>query len=205
MSKSSIESDSCASLSSSSSMASYSSGSISHISNLTETSSIELPEEFLDSSQVLDESLVKPYQEKAIAEIKELISREEVNRIKINVNEAVYFTEEMVKEISEYVNSSDKSISICLNRKIEEEIWLTRIRKNLIEIVGDPEEVTTSEDLEEFIAKCIYIYGHFDKFSSSNEVCSTSTSSSTSLFSSTVSSESSFMGESVSHSEEADS
>jgi hypothetical protein len=91
------------------------------------------------------------------------------------------------------------------NRKIEEEIWLTRIRKNLIEIVGDPEEVTTSEDLEEFIAKCIYIYGHFDKFSSSNEVCSTSTSSSTSLFSSTVSSESSFMGESVSHSEEADS
>ena len=199
MSKSSIGS----ALSSSSSMASYSSGSISHISDPTETASIELPEEFLNSSEILDESLVKPYQEKAIAEIKELISREDVNRIKINVNEAVYFTEEMVKEISKYVNSSDKSISICLNRKIEEEIWLTRIKKNLIEIVGEPEEVTTSEDLEEFIAKCIYMYGHYGAFSSSDEVCSNSTSSSTCMLTRATPSESSFMGESVSHSEEA--
>lgn len=184
-------------------MASYSSGSISHISDPTETASIELPKEFLDSSEILDESSVKLYQEKAIAGIRELISREDVNRIKINVNETVYFTEEMVKEISEYVNSSDKSISICLNRKIEEEIWLTRIRKNLIEIVGEPEEVTTSEDLEEFIAKCIYMYGHYGAFSSSDEVCSNSTSSSTCMLTSATPSESSFMGESVSHSEEA--
>lgn len=199
MSKSSIGS----ALSSSSSMASYSSGSISHISDPTETASIELPEEFLNSSEILDESSVKLYQEKAIAGIKKLISREDFNRIKINVNEAVYFTEEMVKEISEYVNSSDKSISICLNRKIEEEIWLTRIKKNLIEIVGEPEEVTTSEDLEEFIAKCIYMYGHYGAFSSSDEVCSNSTSSSTCMLTSATPSESSFMGESVSHSEEA--
>ena len=106
MSKSSRGSDSCASLSSSSSMASYSSGSISHISYLTETASIELPEEFLDSSQVLDKSL--PYQEKEIAGIKELINREDVNRIKIYINETIYFTEEMVREISEYVKSIKK-------------------------------------------------------------------------------------------------
>jgi|GEM_PF-6125150 len=113
MSKSSIGSDSCASLSSSSSMASYSSGSISHISYLTETASIELPEEFLDSSQVLDKSL--PYQEKEIAGIKELINREDVNRIKIYINETIYFTEEMVREISEYVKSIKKEISIFLH------------------------------------------------------------------------------------------
>lgn len=200
MSKSSIESDSCASLSSSRSMESYSSGSISHISNLTETSSIELPEEFLDSSQVLDESLVKPYQEKAIAEIKELISREEVNRIKIYINETIYFTEEMVREISEYVKNNKLEISIFLHEKSELGIFYTKIDKNRIEVL---DETNMCEYLEEFIAK--YIYGHFDKFSSSNEVCSTSTSSSTYLFSSTVSSEPSIIGESVSHSEHGDS
>jgi GTP-binding protein EngB required for normal cell division len=108
----------------------------------------------------------------------------------------------MVREISEYVKSNKLEISIFLHEKSELGIFYTKIDKNRIEVL---DETNMCEYLEEFIAKCIYIYGHFDKFSSSNEVCSTSTSSSTSLFSSTVSSEPSIIGESVSHSEHGDS